>query len=315
MYLSFEQIKSITVGSANIYCENGLIKFAKATKEQIDAWVATGYGKSVPATTGIRLDFHSNTKSFSFRALSENYRYEILVDGTSILFTKPTCEVDGASIFLDGNEHRITLLLPFHSEGILKSVEIDDGATLIPRKYDCKIMFWGDSLTQGWHSTQDSLGYAFRVSEHFNAESIILGNGGSIFTPDAVVSDYPFSPDLIVVAYGTNDWGRTPSFEQLKDNCKRFLDNINKYFKGVPVIGITPTWRKDLDKPRPNGTFEELVKILNDEYTAHGVYVVDGLTLFPHEPALLTDPVHPNDKCFGIYAENLIPHIEKFIKK
>jgi len=120
MFLSFEQIKSITVGSANIYCESGLIKFAKATKEQIDAWVATGYGKSVPATTGIRLDFHSNTKSFSFRALSENYRYEILVDGTSILFTKPTCEVDGASIFLDGTNTALPYFFPSIQKAYLK---------------------------------------------------------------------------------------------------------------------------------------------------------------------------------------------------
>ena len=57
-------------------------------------------------------------------------------------------------IELDGEEHRITLYLPNHNEGArLESVEIDDGAIIEQHEFDHKILFVGDSITQGWDST------------------------------------------------------------------------------------------------------------------------------------------------------------------
>ena len=315
MKLNLEQIKSVAVGTAKVYVEDGFFHFDKATEKQKDAWMETGLGRSVPATTGVRLDFHTNSKTFSFSAFVENSRHEVLVDGETVFFKSLTKENDSAKINLDGKEHRITLLLPFHSKGVLKSVEIDDGASFTPHKFDCKIMFYGDSLTQGWHSSQDSLGYAFRVSQYFNAESVILGNGGTIFTPKAVTGDHPFKPELLIVSYGTNDFDKAQEMSKVRDDAKAFLDNIVKYYKDIPKVGITPTWRKDLATPRPCGTFEELVETIKSEYLAHGLYVVEGTSLFPHDPELLMDSVHPGDKCFELYAKNLIPHLEKLLKK
>ena len=64
MRLSFDQIKSVTVGALSVKREDDGIHFYKCTEKQIDAWYRQreGLGNGARTTTGVRLDFITNSE-------------------------------------------------------------------------------------------------------------------------------------------------------------------------------------------------------------------------------------------------------------
>ena len=177
MKLSFDTIKSITVGAVRTWEENGNLRFCKCTQKQVDAWhkLEPILGERAENTTGIRLDFYTNSSTFSFTAVSGG-KFEIYINDLMQYDIRKGDLVDNSySIKLDGTENRITLIFPSHdAPAIISAIEIDDGAYVRPVEYDCKMMFIGDSITQGWDSGYDSLSYAYRVSRFFNAGQSVL---------------------------------------------------------------------------------------------------------------------------------------------
>lgn len=318
MKLSLEQIKNITVGALNIWEEDGVFRFAKCTPKQVDAWykVETILGERSEATTGIRLDFHTDSKTFSFSS-KVACNYEIYIDNvlTYAFFKKDFETEKRKEIILDGKEHRITLYLPSHDEpGALEAVEIDDGAMLESHKFDCKILFIGDSITQGWESTWDSLSYAYHVSRFFNAESVIQGIGGAVYHMTTFDEEIAFDPDIVIVAYGTNDWGKYKTIEDGRMHCCKFLDQLVARYGNKKLFGISPIWRADTATDKSMGSFDECKSYIKEEISNHSMTLIDGETLTPHLPAFYSDEyLHPDTKGFGIYALNLIAQLQKYL--
>lgn len=202
MRLSFEEVKSITFGFVHSFEDANGMHFAKCTDKQVAAFGSfwEGLGNNAKATTGIRLDFHTSSKHFAFGAASGR-RFELYINGT---FREIYKAQDGESAEFSydineaGEENRVTLYFPAHdTPGVLSYVELDDGATVVPHKFDCKIFFIGDSITQGWNSTYDSLSYANRVSDFFNADSVIQGVGGAFFHPSIFDEAIDYDPDSL----------------------------------------------------------------------------------------------------------------------
>ena len=316
MKLTLKQIQDVTFGATKIFEENGSFFFRRFTDYQLDAWQKHGYQKGITATTGVKLDFTSNTKSFAFKTNVEVGKFEVLIDNKTVYLERHNLELNIAKIELDGKEHQITFVLPSHSEGILDYVEIDDDASLIPHKHDIKFMFFGDSLTQGWRSENDSLSFAYIVSRHFNADSRIFGLGSGRFIADVIDENYPFDPNVVFVALGTNDWGEYRSAEIFCEHVRTFAQKIRKVYPDKKIIGITPTWRKDsFTKIKSGMMFREMSKLITSIYNVNGITAIDGLTLLPQDPQFLTDSVHPNNAGFIHYANNLIPHVEELLKQ
>lgn len=323
MKLTFEQIKSVTVGAAQIFEEGGAVYFHKFTAQQLRVIENTKRNNLISAsvtTTGIRLDFHSNTAKFAFKSRVENAKFEVLVNEQPIYLDRHTPQNNTAEFdfnlikYLCDCEKRITLILPSHSVGVLEWVEIDDGATFTPHQYDYKFLFFGDSLTQGYNSANDSLSYAYRVSRYFNAESCILGVGGSYYIPELVDGNHPFKPDVIFVAYGTNDRDIF-SNQETKINCKAFMDNVNAVYPNVPVIGISIPWGTNSEEIMAGGKATDIREVLLENFRSHGATAVDGLTLIPHDARYFHDTVHPTNEGFMHYALNLIPYVKKVLEK
>lgn len=319
MKLTFEQIKNITVGALKIWEEDGAVRFSRCTEKQIDAWCKLDkiLGYRATGTTGVRLDFHTNSKTFAFSSKAV-CNYEIYIDNvlTIAYFAKDMENERRKEILLDGQEHRITLYLPSHDEpGALEAVEIDDDATLKPHKFDCKILFIGDSITQGWESTWDSLSYAYHVSRFFNADSVIQGIGGAYYHDTTFDSSIAFEPDIVIVAYGTNDWVHGhQTVEAGRAHCKNFLDQLVARFGSAKMFGISPIWRADADNITAMGTFEDCITYVKEEIVNHGMTLIDGQTLTPHIPSFYSDEyLHPDTKGFGIYALNLIAQLQKYL--
>ncbi len=313
MKLTLKQIRSITVGAIRVEQEADGICFYRLTKKQLAAWQNrnTVFYQNAMATTGVRLDFHTNSSFVAFRA-SGGQRFEIYVNGLlrTQVYTEAHPDVHVALCDPLGDalvgDRRVTVYFPSHNDpGALEYVELDDGATLTPHRFDRKFLFIGDSITQGYNTDYDSLSFAYRVSRFYNAESLIQGIGGTYYWEDAF-DHLPFEPDAVFVAYGTNDFGYYKTLDELREHAAAHLHLIAEEYAGKPIVVITPIWR-DKREGRAMGSFADCRKTIAEEAARLHLNCIDGLSLVPPLPTFFKDEyLHPNDNGFSLYAENLI---------
>ncbi len=318
MRLTFEQIKEITVGSVKTEVIDGGIHFNKCSDRQIAAWYdqKEPLGDRSRATTGIRLDFHTNSQSLSFRAL-DGRNYELFIDN---LLNKKFSLNNGDTAFAElraplgekKEQYHVSLVLPCHSPAVLEYVEVDDNAFVRPHRFDCKMLFIGDSITQGCAAIYDGYSFAYRVSRFFNANSVIQGIGGAYFHENCFDS-IDFDPDYVFVAYGTNDFGHYHTYEEFCKHAEAHLALIAKEYSNKKIFVISPIWRGKRDG-KAMGTFEGCRRIVIDIAKKFGMIHIDGLSLVPPIPDMfIEDCLHPNDMGFSLYAENLIRELLRYI--
>lgn len=316
MNLTFEQVKGITFGAVDIIKKDEGVHFMKCSKRQIDAWykLRTDLGERAETTTGVTIDFHTNSKNVAFSV--SGHKFELLVNGvlTQQIMSEPEASQNEQIIHveLSGEENRVTLVFPSHGVGILRSISVDEGAYVHPHQFDKKILFIGDSITQGWDSKFDCMSFAYRVADFYNAERVINGIGGAIYHP-STFDKVKFEPDIVIVAYGTNDYDYYRVYDEYKTSVSTYLEMIKAAYGEKNVFVITPIWRFDKDNTRPIGTFEKCRETIKNESERLGFCVVDGYELVPHIDEFYADIVHPNELGFGVYAEKLIGTMENYI--
>ena len=313
MKLTFQQIQTITVGAARIWEEANGIHFAKLTKAQQDALDTNHprFASNGVATTGVRLDFCTDSPFFSYTTLT-NGKYELKVDG---LLTDCITAKAGEAVTYTFSDtlpsHRVTLHLPSHGQGGgFAEVTLADGSTFERHKFDRKFLFIGDSITQGWNSELDTLSYAYQVCDHFNAESIIQGVGGACYD-EATLDSIPFDPDTVFVAYGTNDISSVPTIEEIEANCSAFLQKLRRLFPAPRICVITPPWSHKENHPYPAGKLADARATIASVAKRLALDVIDGKTMIPPLATMMADAVHPNDIGFACYAHNLIKALSK----
>lgn len=313
MILNYEEIKRITVGAMDIWKEADGVHFSKFTKEQLERWapLEPHVYVNAKASTGVRLDFHTDS-SFITVKTSEGAKYEVLVDGKDLYQFKKTDDspVEFTVQFTNGKTmKRVMLVLPCHDAGgVIRSLELEDGATVEPHTFDRKILFIGDSITQGWNSKFDCQSFAYLVSDFLNAESVIQGVGSAKFEPSVVVKG-DFDPEIVFVAFGTNDYYTFKTMEELEWRARGFFKNIRATYPDAKMFAITPVWRMDLDVKYPMGSFEDCCNLLKRLAKEAGLFVIDGDDMIPRDEAFMADFLHPNDLGFHAYARNILRNI------
>ncbi len=319
MKLTFEQIKQVTFGAVKLYEKEDGVHFLKCTEKQTAAWNKQDpiLGERSLACTGISLDFHTNSKSLSFRVAS-GCKYEVYVDGLLRRQFKLSQEDPTATLLLndplgDGlDEKRVTLYLPAHDVAVLTEVELDNGATLTPHVFDRKFLFIGDSITQGWAADYDSLSYACRTARFFNAQTVNQGIGGSYFNEEAF-DRINYDPDTVFVSYGTNDYGHYKTYDELRTHAAAHLGLIAEEYAGKKIFVISPIWR-DLAAEKKMGSFAGCRQVIAEEAEKLGLIHINGLKLVPPLNAFYQDRnLHPDDNGFSLYAENLILEVQKYM--
>jgi len=158
--------------------------------------------------------------------------------------------------------------------------------------------------------------YAVRFADALDAQLFNKGIGGEVFFPELAAVKSHCAPDLITVAYGTNDWG-TAEQEDFKKRCEAFFASLTEKYPTVPIVAITPIWRKNYLEQRKFGDFFDVEKNIRQICAQYpNIKVISGWEFIPHDDSYYADRrVHPNDRGFDWYAENLIKTFEKTFKK
>ena len=158
------------------------------------------------------------------------------------------------------------------------------------------------------------MSYVNRVARVMNAEVLNQAIGSEIFDEHILDADLPYVPELVVIAYGTNDFIKCENHEQFIGNAEAFFLRAREVFPEAQIAYISPIWRGETEKDNsPVGEFFTLAKELGALAEACGLFHIDGQKLVPHLSSFYSDlTLHPNDMGFSFYAENFVRAICEF---
>jgi len=317
-----ELIKALS-GALRTEEKDGALRMFRFTEKQCEYFAATENYIHKPmksrATAGMNFDFYTDADSISIeaigtRASGQSYCYiDVYVDGEiagHFGFIDRETKKFSFSMELKQGRKRVAVYLPCLFGVEISNFELSDGAAFEPVKKDKKFMFFGDSITHGYITEYPSLSYPNIVSRYFDAECVNQGVGAGLFDANDLDEDFPYKPDKVFVAYGTNDWYHSID---VKITAKEYYEKLCRIFKDSKIYAIIPIWRVNYKEKEEitNMKFfdfrEELTKICEQ---FENVTIIDGFELVPHDDEYFCeDGTHPNTKGLVSYGEQLVKKV------
>lgn len=324
--LSFDEVKQFVLGAERIWEEDETLCFCRFTEDEQNVYLSNPpfYRKCFSNsnmllsffTDGDRLVMKYNAGSASSSFFSH---LDVKVDGCLVYH----CGVDDVRLEsesvldlpLPGGKCKVEIFLPPLARIRIRSLALSNASFVKAAPRNKLVISYGDSITQGYHSTYPSFSYCSIFGESLGAEVINKGIGGDIFNPLlARAGRKGRNPDAVTIAYGTNDWSCCTR-EEIRKNCGDFLAALRELYPAAPFFMILPLWRKDHEKATSSGDFFEVREELRQQgEKIRNLYIVDGLLLTPHVSGFYSDcNLHPNDQGFILMGENLVREGKKLL--
>lgn len=328
MKLDFEQIRAVALGAEEIVQEEKGIHLHRFSSRQRELYRHTNedfYRKSF-ATSGIKLQFLTDSQKLNLdvtvsSASSRSYfSIDVFVDGKMIGsidnltddmpqdYTEVVLPLGdfSKSFDLGAGMKKVCVYLPWSACAVIRKMELDQGAQIVPVKPKHKLLAYGDSITQGYDAKHPSNKYITRLAEALDAEEYNKAIGGEEFYPPMADAEDGAAPDYIVVAYGTNDWSHSTR-EQLTERCTAFYAILSAKYPKANIIAMTPIWRADWQMEKPVGPFHDVEGIIRKAVKdLKNATVVRCFDMIPKDVNLFADlRLHPNDTGFDHYFQNL----------
>lgn len=274
-------------------------------KSGFDFW----YDRCMATTAKtLELTTDARTLSFEYRFVWEGSQdsFELAVNGqiTDIRYVRDLPKEGNLVWSLPEGEKEIIVYLPADATVLIRGCEID-GAFEPARKGE-KVLWLGDSITQGYGPLRSGQTYVSVANRILNYDILNQGIGGYVYDKKSLMKMDGYTPDKIIVALGTNQFG----CETMKDVEEYYETLTGIYGNQIPILCVTPLWRGDLPEQIPVLVrFCENVKAIAGRYP--NVTVVDGFSLVPHLPEYFLDNLHPNALGAEVYGRNLAEAIRK----
>ena len=283
-------------------------QYTKAQMEYFRSAFDFWYDRSM-ATTAKTLEFTTDAENISFEYkftwTGSQDSFELAVDGliTEIRYVKDLPEEGKLEWKLPEGKKDVVIYLPADATVELRRCEI--GGAYTPAKKNEKVLWLGDSITQGYGPLRSAMTYVSVANRLLNYDIINQGIGGYIYDKKSLMKMDGYTPDKIIVALGTNQFG----CETMKD-VEEYYETLTGLYGETPVLCVTPLWRGDVPDGFPTlKRFCENVKQIAGKYP--NVKIADGFTLVPHLPEYFRDNLHPNELGCETYGRNLVEEIRK----
>ena len=292
--------------------DDGYLQAFQYTKEQMEYFKGAfdfWYDRCM-ATTAKTIEMKTDAQKISFEYKiiwkgSED-SFELMIDGliTKIDYVKDVKEEGKLEWQLPAGMKNVVIYLPADATILIRNFEIDSKAER-PVKNE-KVLWLGDSITQGFGPLRSAQTYVSVANRLLNYDIINQGIGGYVYDKKSLLKMPGYTPDKIIVALGTNQYGS----ETMKDVEEYYETLMSVYGNEIPVLCISPLWRGD--KPEDSAIFERFcnnIKKIAGSYK--NVKVIDGFKLVPHLSEYYLDNLHPN--CLGTetYGRNLVEEIRR----
>jgi lysophospholipase L1-like esterase len=299
---------------------DGGIAPLRFSKPQMEFFEPLPYKFRSYNAAGICLDFISDSPSFSMTydvklkpQTTELLYFDIFVEDKLVAFPGKEFAESGSDTWTaelpmkPGEPKRVTIYLPYLARVIIKEMKVADGAVWEPVvPYKKNLLCLGDSITQGMNAAHPSSTYAVLLSRFLGMNLLNQAVSGYVFNAETIDPSMGYSPDLITVAYGTNDWSMCESHEQFREQAAGYIHKLAEVHPQVPIFVLSPIWRSDLHEMRKAGAFTDIHQTLEQICRDLGnVRYIDGFTLVPHHTDYFADGLHPTDEGFLHMAMNL----------
>lgn len=312
MRLTNEQLKEIYFGALEFgETEDGYLQAFQYTKPQMEYFKKASdfWYERTDASTAKTLEFRTKATKLGFDYklvwMGSPDTVEVFADGLTqaIRYVKELGKEGRLEFELPEGEKDVIVYLPADATMWIKEFEID--AEVIPAVKGEKVLWLGDSITQGFGPLRSAYTYVSIANRLLNYDVINQGIGGYVYDKNAIVQMNDYRPDKIIVALGTNQFGT----ETMKD-VEEYYVQLKEVYGDTPVLCISPIWRGDHSEGYDTlVSFCEKVKKIAGQYP--NVTVVDGFKLVPHLPEYYLDKLHPNVIGMELYARNLVDVIRK----
>lgn len=335
MKLNFDTIRSITTGAARIKEQEDGFHFYRFTQSQEDFY--KNYPNHYPktfATAGVKLSFRTDSPKLSLKITTSHansrqfYALDVYVNGKFLddirnyeeleLMRKYTlqefpCGEREKEFALGEGEKDVTIYLPWNLKTVINEILLADGASITPLRSEKTLLCFGDSITMGHDALHTPRRYTAQLANYLGYAEINKGIGGEHFPPALATMKDDFIPDLITVAYGTNDWRHT-DIETFKKTSRAFFANLRQTYPDTPIYAIAPIWRKIWMNTYDCGPFRQIPELYREiAQDVPNMTVIDAFEFVPGLTDYYADlTLHPNGAGFDRYFEGLRPYFEKY---
>lgn len=313
MKLSNKELQKIYFGAYNFAeTEDGYLQAFQYTAEQI-AYFKQAYDfwyDRCTASTSKTIEIISKAQkiSFDYKILWKGSEdsFEAMTDGliTQIFYVKDLQDEGTLTFNFEEGNKNIVIYLPADATVVIKNFEID--CEYQPAKKGTKVLWLGDSITQGFGPLRSSQTYVSVANRILNYDIINQGIGGYVYDKKSLLKMEGYTPEKLIVALGTNQYG-TESMQDIEEYYPRLFE---LYGKDIPTLCITPLWRGDNVSGIPTliKFCDKLKKIIG---SYKNIKMVDGFKLVPHLPEYFLDNLHPNALGAEVYGRNLVQKIQE----
>ncbi|MBR6707786.1 MAG: SGNH/GDSL hydrolase family protein [Clostridia bacterium] len=292
--------------------KDGYLQAFQYTEEQMAYFrsVSDFWYERCMASTAKTLEFTTDAKavSFDYRIIWEGSQdsFELAVDGliSDIRYVKDLPKTGRLEWTLPDGKKDIIVYLPADATVLIRGCEISGAWT--PARKNEKVLWLGDSITQGYGPLRSAQTYVSVANRLLNYNIINQGIGGYVYDKNSLMKMAGWTPDKIIVALGTNQFG-CKTMKAVED----YYEALVRIHGGeVPVLCVTPLWRGDVPDGLPT-----LIRFCKNVMAIAGKYpnitVADGFTLVPHLPEYFLDNLHPNALGAEVCGRNLADAIRR----
>lgn len=335
MKLNFDTICSVTAGAVRIAEKEDGFHFYRFTQAQEDFY--KDFPEHFPktfATAGVTLSFRTDSPSLDLKINVKHassrffFALDVFVNGKFLddirnyeeleLMRKYTLQEFPAGEYekqfdLGAGEKVVTIYMPWNVETVIREISLADGASILPLRKEKKLLCFGDSITMGHDSLHAPRRYTAQLANYLGYEEFNKGIGGEHFPPTLATLADDLKPNIITVAYGTNDW-RRHTLDVFKKTCREFFVNLRNTYPDTPIFAISPLWRKIWANEYDCGPFRKLPEIYRDvAKDIPNMTVIDAFDFIPPQTDYFADlTLHPNGAGFDRYFEGLKPYFESY---
>ena len=319
MLIGLDVIREITVGALSVEELDGVYKFHRFTSEQEALYLEKNPDRhgAVMHTAGVSLDFITDSSEISLGIYTDPFiqrstlvpTLDVYEDDLLVYSTEITSERTMHKIVLSKGDGRVRIFLDCYAPCRIYDLSVDDGASVRATERRVNVLIYGDSITHGARASHPSFTYVNRTLSALGWSGINQAVGGEAFRKWIPGTARVTDPDVILIAYGTNDW-YCRSLEDIERQEHEFFTSLRALYADTPIIYISPIWRSDIEKDVPSGDLYTVADTMSEIARNYGADVVCGRYLVPHYDEFFFDGLHPNDTGFLLYSDALVKAIK-----
>lgn len=313
MKISNKSLQKYVYGVYQTKIEKGYLGFYHYDDKQMDYLLnrdASFWYPRSKFSSSVTLEFKTKSTFISFDyKIVEVGSYDS-VDVYVNSFPYQVVKADGLgnkgtlSFSLPEGDKKVTVYFPIDLNLQIKNFVTEQPLRKIKKSH--KVLWLGDSITQGYGTFLTGETYVNVANRALNYDILNQGIGGYIFDSKILTKMDGYTPDKIIVSFGTNHYKADDFLGQVS----AYFKQLNAIYKDIKTLVITPIFRcddgSDLEKLKWAG---KQIERICSAYS--NVAVVNGFTLVPNVAQYFFDGLHPNALGANYYGKNLVEFIKK----